>query len=340
MTPPDRAPVRARVWLVGFLAVASRLAATPAGSATPTLPAYLPLSSNLPLEVVDAEWLDADRNRSLPVRLEFPRHGAGPFPAIVLSPEIGGGRSSYPYLGKAWASQGYLVVHLQHPGSDGSRFQRHPGEPPPDFPAIIQSILQDKQIMLTRAVDVYFAFDQIERLNRTDPLLKGRIDLHAMAVAGHGLGAWTALRAAGLGVRGADGGVTSLPDPRIKALLLMTGPGVKDYPGLSFAGIQVPCLEIVAGNAEAHRSVFTEVGAADQLRVRMQIGDGRSFMGRPPNQAGAEHDPTVQQAAKLASTAFWDSYLGHQDAAHKWLVQGGLAAALGHDGILDLKLAP
>ena len=37
---------------------------------------------------------------------------------IVFSHGLGGTRDGYEYLGRHWASYGYVSVHLQHKGSD------------------------------------------------------------------------------------------------------------------------------------------------------------------------------------------------------------------------------
>src|SRR6185369_13262736 len=65
------------------------------------------------------DWVDAARNnRPVPVKIYAPEKGAGPFPVIVFSHGLGGSREAYEYLGRHWASHGYVVAHVQHEGSD------------------------------------------------------------------------------------------------------------------------------------------------------------------------------------------------------------------------------
>ncbi len=64
------------------------------------------------------DWKDSSRNRPVPVKIYYPKTGKGPFPVIVFSHGLGGSRESYEYIGRHWASHGYVSVHVQHLGSD------------------------------------------------------------------------------------------------------------------------------------------------------------------------------------------------------------------------------
>jgi hypothetical protein len=236
----------ALAWLSATLILLAAPADTRGAAPPAPAAAYAPRTGTYPVEVVEYDWVDPDRHRRVPARVYFPRKGEGPFPVIVVSHEVGGGRGGFEYLGRYWANHGYVAVHLQHAGSDVAMFAARPDQPKPDAIKVMQQIAKDKQLILTRALDVYFAFDQVEGLQQNDPLLRGRLALKRMAVAGHGVGAWTALAAAGLGVVGPDGQVTALPDPRIKALLLLNLPGEKERPNLSFGQVKVPAMQILA----------------------------------------------------------------------------------------------
>lgn len=70
------------------------------------------------VEVLRDDWRDAKRDRVVPVKIYSPKSGAAPFPVIIFSHGLGGSREGYEYLGRHWASHGYVSVHLQHAGSD------------------------------------------------------------------------------------------------------------------------------------------------------------------------------------------------------------------------------
>ena len=49
-----------------------------------------------------------------------PATNAAPCPVIIFSHGLGGSRDGYEYLGRHWASHGYVSVHSTHIGSDTS----------------------------------------------------------------------------------------------------------------------------------------------------------------------------------------------------------------------------
>jgi predicted dienelactone hydrolase len=66
-----------------------------------------------------AEWRDAARDRVVPVKIYAPE-GNGLFPVLLFSHGLGGSRDAGGESAEHWASHGYLVLALQHPGSDAS----------------------------------------------------------------------------------------------------------------------------------------------------------------------------------------------------------------------------
>src|SRR5689334_10887401 len=62
---------------------------------------------------------DEKRKRELPVLVYLPA-AKSPAPVVLFSHGLGGSRAGPAYLGKHWASRGYVAVFLQHPGSDES----------------------------------------------------------------------------------------------------------------------------------------------------------------------------------------------------------------------------
>jgi predicted dienelactone hydrolase len=79
---------------------------------------YNAKSGKYAVETISFDWHDKARDRDVPVKLHYPKTGAGPFPVIIFSHGLGGSRDGYEYLGRHWASHGYVSVHLQHKGSD------------------------------------------------------------------------------------------------------------------------------------------------------------------------------------------------------------------------------
>ena len=122
--------------------------------------AVAPLQADLPAtySVQEFDWLDASRQRAVPVRLYLPLSATvgHPVPLVVFSHGIGGSRRGYSYLGQHWASQGYASLHLQHVGSDRSLWAGNPLA----LPVRLQAAAQESEAT-ARVRDLSFALDQL-----------------------------------------------------------------------------------------------------------------------------------------------------------------------------------
>ena len=130
---------------------------------TPLLAAVAPAMAQVTgASVADETWIDGARKREVPVRLRWPDGGkyTGPRPVLLFSHGLGGTREGGAVWGEAWADAGFVVVHLQHAGSD--------------LPALraVASSFADKaglrsaagpEQLLARLRDVGFALDEIGR---------------------------------------------------------------------------------------------------------------------------------------------------------------------------------
>ncbi len=133
------------------------------------------------------------RDRTIMVDLYLPqlrnqggsKHSA---PVIVISHGAGENRRSFAYLARHLASYGFAVAALEHPGIDSKRFQQYfsglAGPPEP-----MESINQP--------MEVKYLLDSLQRLEKSDPALQGRLNLQQVGVIGHSLGGFTALTLAG-----------------------------------------------------------------------------------------------------------------------------------------------
>jgi predicted dienelactone hydrolase len=318
---------------------ASASGATAAPPSVGPAPArFTPQPGPFAVEAMNLDWMDQDRRRPVLARLYVPKRSAGPFPIVVFSSGIGAGRNSLEFLGRHLASHGYVSVHLQHQGSDEGIFT-----PGGDRRETTMKVARDPKTGLARLLDLVFALDQMAVLQASSPVLRGRLDLAAVAVGGQNMGAWTALSAAGLAAVGEDGQESSLPDPRVKAALLLVPPeaAATRRQKLRFEHIKVPCLHVIgalAGDRQdlqvaERRLAFDRISGADQVLVTL-LGGGAPKRAERPAAAG---DPVFREHVKVIATAFLDAYLRQDAAARAWLGGGGLAAALGGDGRVETR---
>jgi predicted dienelactone hydrolase len=328
-----------------FLVAACALVVPGIALAADTNALYQSAPGPFAVETVRYDWHDAKRDRNVPVKIYYPESGDGPFPVIIFSHGLGGSREGYAYLGNHWASHGYISVHVQHLGSDSAVWQDVP--PAERLQALRRSVL-NLQNSLNRPLDISFAIDQLTKMNSEDLLLKHRLDLDHIGVAGHSFGGFTTLAVAGEVFFGLTGNVHSDADPRVKAAIAMSAPAPLNKRDLdaSFAKIKIPIFHMTGtlddspiGETKAgdRRIPFDHIKNAQEYLVTFKDADHMVFSGHIPGQGGGERDPFFQKFILSSSTAFWDAYLKDDTKAKKWLADGGFESVLGADGKFEEK---
>ena len=290
---------------------------------------------------VKLDWHDAKRGRDVPVKIYFPKEGNGPFPIIVFSHGLGGTRDGYEYLGRHWAGCGYVSVHMQHPGSDDSVWKNLPLA---ERVKAMQHAAEKLSNALDRPKDGQFVIDQLEKLNadKTFPL-KGRLDLNAIAMAGHSFGGYTTLALAGQTFITRIGLTKRYDEPRIKAAIQMSGPAPNGRRKLdkAFGSITIPVMHMTG--TKDYLEIFPQTSAADRripydlmsnsetCLVIFNGGDHMIFSGRGRLAAPEEiaQDDVFQKLICVSTTAFWDAYLKGNAEARQWLLSGGCEKMLG-----------
>jgi predicted dienelactone hydrolase len=301
------------------------LAALIAISGHPHPDGYDPLAVTGEAAWSDDSVHDADRDRTLPVRI----HRADrpePLPVVLFSHGLGGSREGAAYLGRHWASRGYVAVFLQHPGSDEAIWKDLALRDRLDALRAAASL----ENLALRVGDVSAVLDALERWNRdeTHPLFE-RLDLERVALAGHSFGARTTQAVGGQ----RDGRVPGDPcDPRIDAALPLS-------PSSPFG------VDLRAALSEVSIPWMLMTGTDDQSPIGGQSPASRLevFPALPPTVDryqlvlfGAEHsafsdsrqggrvfgknrDPDHHPAILALSTAFLDTHLRDDPAARAWL---------------------
>jgi predicted dienelactone hydrolase len=266
----------------------------------------------------DFDWLDAARERRVPVRLYLPDGASAdkPVPLVVFSHGIGGSRTGYSYLGRFWASRGYASLHLQHVGSDRNLWYGNPFE----MVARLHGAAQEAEA-IARVRDLSFALDQLLRSE-----LAPRLDGERIVAAGHSYGANTTLLAAGAAVR-RNGERLDLRDARIKAAIVLSAPPFygEASPQQILAPVRVPTLHVTAtedviripgyySSADDRVAVFDATGSARKTLAVFSGGSHSMFTDRPGT-GGVQLNPQVKQATRELSLAFLDSVFHADESA-------------------------
>lgn len=330
-----------RLFVLAMIAAAQPQIA-PAATNAPASEYKIPAAAHQ-VEFLRADWLDAKRNRHVPVKIYFPQTGIGPFPVIIFSHGLGGSREAYEFLGRYWAERGYVSVHLQHLGSDAAVWQDTPAT---NLMTNMRKAAANLDNVSNRPLDVSFAIDQLEKWNREDSPLKNRLDLARIGMAGHSFGSFTTLAIAGQVFITPGGREISFADPRVKAAVAMSSPvpARKDTLDRAFGKIKIPVLHMTGTedyspigetHPEERRVPFDHIHGADQFLLTLNGGDHMIFAGRTTTLT-PEKEKLFKDLICESSTVFWDAYLKGDAKAKAWLTND-FKAALAADGTFEIK---
>lgn len=314
-------------YLVLLLALAPGLA--PAASERRSAPGAFAVES------IKLDWHDGTRDRDIPAKIYFPQDATSACPVIVFSHGLGGSRDNYEYLGRHWASHGYVSVHIQHKGSDESvwRGTARPAE------GMRQAVL-DPLNAFNRPIDASFAIDQLKHLNATNAALRGRLDLGKIGVAGHSFGAWTTLAIAGQTIGTSK---RNFADERVKAAIAMSAPVLQRSGARDYSKIEMPVLHMTgtADNspigdtpARDRRVPFDLSTNAPRYLITFKDGDHMIFSGTAGPRRNRTRDELMHAVIKASSLAFWDAYLRGEAGGKQWLTND-LRRELGTNGVLE-----
>jgi len=291
----------------------------------PLRTASTPLPDALLFDVVDGK-----RDRTVPIRVQLPA-AKEPAPVVMLSHGLGGTRQTCTYLADHWAARGYVVVSMQHPGSDDSVWREsRRGE----RMTAMKEAASGKNLLL-RCEDVTAVLDAVTDWNgATDHALAGRLDLEHVGMSGHSFGAMTTQ---------VTGGQTMpvfgqrLTERRIDAALPMS-PSAKERTTQSFGDVAIPWL-LMTGTEDT--SPIGDTSVADRLRVYPSLpstidryelvlhgAEHSAFTERGLPGAGRERNPNHHRAILAISTAFWDTWLRGDAGARAWLTGDGPRSVL------------
>ena len=299
--------------------------------------ATLPACADIPYSTTDFTWHDASRNRDVPARIYAPASG-GPYPVIIFSHGLGGTDKAYSYLGEYWAAHGYVCVHVQHIGSDSAVLW------PPEN---MQLAMKNLDNYVNRPKDISFAIDQVTAMNSAPGLWHGKFDLDHIGVAGHSFGAYTTMAIAGANPVASDGTVEKLADPRVKAVIAMSTPPVKNQ---DFANVHIPALHLTGTDDQIHimrndavssrRIPFDQARGPDTYLIIFTGANHMTFSGRVgllESEDQKQRDTVIHPEICEVTTTFWNAYLKGKQNAGLWLAKGGLAKWIDGKGTAEIK---
>ncbi|MFN3585325.1 alpha/beta hydrolase family protein [Phenylobacterium sp.] len=328
-------------WLIALVALLP--AAAPAVSS-----AYAAAEAAAPalaVEIRYGEWDDPARGgRVVPYKMYVPA-GKGPFPVVVHSHGLGGSREASGYILEAVAKAGFLVVALQHAGSDSALLEGlGPGGGEAGLVAAGRRGMSPRAAQ-ARYGDVPFALDQIAREAQAGGPLAGKADLSRVGMSGHSYGALSTLVAVGQRTLGAPAGA-SFAEPRIRAAIAYSPNKPRgDDPAAAFRNVRTPMLHFTGTEDvtpfDLERSPFERtapfqaIQGADQFLVILRGGDHAVFGGRRAATGRLKPtDPGHMALIKDETVRFWRAYLGGDARAAAELCELPQRAAAQGEGFI------
>ena len=287
-----------------------------------TAEAYDPLAiDETKPTTVDLTVADATRDREIPLRVYLPA-GEQAAPVVLFSHGLGGSRENNPYLGNHWSARGYVVVFMQHAGSDESVWR--------DTPLLKRMAAMRKAASLKNSLlrfqDVPAVIDQLTKWNGEEGhRLAGRMNLDKIGMSGHSFGALTTQAVSGQYFSQR----LAYTDDRIRAAVAFSpsAPRLGD-PGRAFGKVAIPWLLMTGthdtspiGNAtvESRQAVFPALPAGDKYEVVLDQAEHSAFSERSLPGDRQARNPNHHRVILATSTAFWDAYLRDDRAAKAWL---------------------
>jgi len=294
-------------------------------------------------ERLDDNLVDGPGGRTLPLRLRVPAPcaAATPRPVILFSHGLGGSKAGGARWGEHWASHGFVVVHLQHPGSDESLWRTGSGT---FDPARLRLGMTPEQAIL-RARDVAAVLDWLAGRQARDPRL-ACLDLTRVGMSGHSFGAQTTQVVAGQGrliwpaaanQPGSAAPATPLREPRIRAAIAFS-PAIRAADEASLAAMTLPFMVITGALDDGgaltgvtpamRRAVYEKLPPGNARLLWFAEGDHMVFNGGAPRAARQAADTHVMLVTAGMSLAFWRATLQNDARAAVWLSGDGPRAYL------------
>ncbi len=286
--------------------------------------AYDPLESSVTAEspTLYYDITDATRKREIPLKVYLPA-SVSAAPVILFSHGLGGDREAAAYLGNHWSHRGYVVVVLQHAGSDAEIWKNQPLR---ERMNAMRDAAAPENLLL-RIKDVSVVLDELTKWNKdANHSLTGRLDLDHVGMSGHSFGALTTQSVAGqsAGWRG-----KSAFDERIKAAVILSPSAPRiGKPEAAFANVAIPWMLMTGtkdtspiGNAtvESRLAVFPALPSGDKYELVLYNAEHSAFGDRGLLRDKQSRNPNHHRLIIALSTSFWDAYLRDDAAAKAWL---------------------
>ncbi|MBX7244774.1 MAG: hypothetical protein K1X53_04705 [Candidatus Sumerlaeaceae bacterium] len=288
-----------------------------------------------PAKTVYEDWQDTKRNRTVPIRITYGEGVTSTQPVVLFSHGLGGNRDAGSLWAEHWASHGFLVVHLQHPGSDESLWKGLDAGERLDG---LRSGMTPAQL-IARVEDVNFVLAELVSRQRAGEKVLARAELRHIGMAGHSFGAQTTQAVAGqkfpiplpVGPRPGETRIVAAiafsPNARSSANLDRQF-GSITMPFLSLTGTKDEVPSLTNQPASDRLLPYQHMPAGGKILVNFEGADHMVLGGHNLRREATPLDKTIQEDVKVLTLAFWEAYLKDNAMAKSYLSDGSASKRL------------
>jgi len=249
------------------------------------------------------------------------------------------------FLSRYLAGNGYIMVHVQHLGTDTSIWEGKPGHPWD----VIRKTPITRDVTLNRYKDIPFVLDNLPQVMAAHPEIGAIADLDNVAMSGHSFGALTTQVMAGMLFPDENGALQSFKEPRFKCGILYS-PGSVEHlgdfdPDAVYPPISIPLLHMTGtldgsplsdAGYEMRLAVYNHSTAPRSLLV-LKDGDHMVFAGSRGKLGHTSNRELHEGIIKITALAYWDAHLKNDSAAKEWLTGRGIQDYLQGNATFEFK---
>ncbi|MEM9468589.1 MAG: hypothetical protein AAF988_00330 [Pseudomonadota bacterium] len=276
-------------------------------------------------------------DRPIKIKVYYPSNYEGEkLPIILWSHGLGGSVDGAAFLSRYIAANGFIIVHVQHHGTDSSLWEgqkEHPWD-------IIRRTHISRETTLNRYKDVPFVLDALSEWFDKHPQIKAIADMSNLGMSGHSFGALTTQVMAGMLFPNEESDLIDLSDDRFKAGILYS-PGSVEHlgdfdPNTVYPPIKTPLFHMtgtedgspLSGQGyEMRLAVYNHTKKEKYLLV-LNNGDHMVFNGSRGKLGQSEFREQHEEIIKVMALSFWEAKLKNNQAAQEWLTGEGAKAYL------------
>lgn len=262
-----------------------------------------------------------------------------PFPVIIWSHGLGGSVDGAAFLARFLCSHGYIIVNVQHHGTDSSLWEGKQGHPWD----IIRKQVIPRSATLNRFKDVPFVLDQLFDYFKVHQEINA--DLTTLGMSGHSFGALTTQVMGGMIFPDEQGRLQKYNDVRFKAgILYSPGPiahlGV-DAPEDVYGSIDIPMFHMTGTEDDSpvenwkytkRLAVYENSARAEKHLLIIKDGDHMVFNGSRGKLGVNPNKDKHEGIIKIAALCYWDMMLKNDMDAKAWFTGGDFVKWLGNEG--------